>query len=103
MIRRSVSETSVISFVLSVIAYEGYWFLFTLCIYGAETSKWMREDKAARNARQNRSALISDALREHLRTPEIRALEKRDRDGYARHGQEDESLLWEKEVVWPEE
>lgn len=60
-------------------------------------------DRAARRTKQNRSALIRDALREHLRTLEIRALEQRDRDGYLKHAQADELLLWETESVWPVE
>jgi metal-responsive CopG/Arc/MetJ family transcriptional regulator len=39
-------------------------------------------DRAARRAKRNRSALIRDALREHLRRLEIQALEERDREGY---------------------
>jgi metal-responsive CopG/Arc/MetJ family transcriptional regulator len=42
-------------------------------------------DRAARRIKQNRSALVRDALREHLRRLEIRALEVRDREGYVRH------------------
>ncbi len=43
-------------------------------------------DQAAKRTRQNRSALIRDALREHLRRLEVRASEERDRQGYARQG-----------------
>ena len=39
-------------------------------------------DRAARRTGQNRSGLIRDALREHLRRMEIRELEARDRRGY---------------------
>jgi metal-responsive CopG/Arc/MetJ family transcriptional regulator len=39
-------------------------------------------DRAARRAKKNRSSLIRDAIREHLRTLEIRELEHRDRVGY---------------------
>jgi len=60
-------------------------------------------DRAARRTKQNRSALIRDALREYLRTLEIRALEQRDRDGYSKHAQTNESLLWETEAAWPAE
>ena len=59
-------------------------------------------DRAARRAKRNRSALIRDALREHLRRLEIQALEKLDREGYSRQPQEKhESLVWEKEARWP--
>jgi len=61
-------------------------------------------DKAARKMKANRSALIRDALREHLRRLEIRAKEDRDRDGYARQPQErDEWEPWQAVMSWPEE
>ena len=61
-------------------------------------------DKAARQTKRNRSALIRDALRAHLRALEIRALEERDREGYAKHPQsQDEWAVWEKAAAWPEE
>ncbi|HVP00479.1 MAG TPA: ribbon-helix-helix domain-containing protein [Bryobacteraceae bacterium] len=60
-------------------------------------------DRAARRTKRNRSALVRDALREHLRKLEIRALEERDRAGYAKHPPADtESTLWESQAVWPE-
>ncbi|PYX80382.1 MAG: CopG family transcriptional regulator [Acidobacteria bacterium] len=61
-------------------------------------------DQAARRTNQNRSALVRDALREHLRRLEIRGREERDREGYSRqpHGP-DESLIWEAEAAWPAE
>jgi metal-responsive CopG/Arc/MetJ family transcriptional regulator len=61
-------------------------------------------DQAARRTRRNRSALIRDALREHLRGLEVRAREERDREGYARHPQlRSDSHLWEAEAAWPPE
>jgi metal-responsive CopG/Arc/MetJ family transcriptional regulator len=61
-------------------------------------------DQAARRTKRNRSALVRDALREHLRRLEIRAMEERDREGYSRQSQtRDESLVWEAEVAWPAE
>ena len=61
-------------------------------------------DRAALRTKRNRSALIRDALREHLAKLEIRALEDRDREGYSKHPQPpDDALLWEKEAVWPAE
>ena len=61
-------------------------------------------DQAARRTKRNRSALVRDALREHLRRLEVRAKEERDRQGYARQPQaHDQSLAWEAEAVWPEE
>ena len=53
-------------------------------------------DRVARQTKRNRSALVRDALREHLRRLEIRALEERDREGYSRYPQENgESAVWE--------
>jgi metal-responsive CopG/Arc/MetJ family transcriptional regulator len=61
-------------------------------------------DRAARRTKRNRSALIRDALREHLRRLEIGALERRDREGYSRQPQaHNESLVWEAEAAWPAE
>jgi len=61
-------------------------------------------DQAARRTRRNRSALIRDALREHLRLLEVRAREEHDRSGYSRHPQaHDKSLDWEAEAAWPAE
>lgn len=61
-------------------------------------------DQAAKRTRKNRSALVRDALREHLRRLEIRAKEDRDRQGYSRrsHARE-ETLAWEAEAAWPQE
>jgi metal-responsive CopG/Arc/MetJ family transcriptional regulator len=61
-------------------------------------------DRAARQEGRNRSALIREALREHLRNLAIQASEKRDREGYSRQlGARDESLVWEAEAAWPAE
>ncbi len=61
-------------------------------------------DQAARRTKQNRSALVRDALREHLRRLEVRAREERDRQGYARRPQtSDEARVWEAEATWPAE
>ena len=61
-------------------------------------------DQAARRTKQNRSALVREALREHLKRLEVRASEERDRKGYARQPQRrDESRLWEAEAAWPAE
>jgi metal-responsive CopG/Arc/MetJ family transcriptional regulator len=61
-------------------------------------------DRVARRTRQNRSALIREALREHLRALELRELEQLDRAGYARVPQtKDEFGLWEPEAAWPAE
>ncbi len=61
-------------------------------------------DQAAKRTRQNRSALVRDALREHLRKLELRASEERDRQGYSRKLQSDaEARGWESEATWPQE
>jgi metal-responsive CopG/Arc/MetJ family transcriptional regulator len=61
-------------------------------------------DRAARRTKRNRSALIRDALRQHLRRLGIRELEERDLQGYSRRPQvEDEEMVWEAEAAWPEE
>lgn len=60
-------------------------------------------DQAAKRTQRNRSALVRDALREHLRQLEVRASEGRDRQGYARQSQVDEEARrWESEATWPE-
>jgi metal-responsive CopG/Arc/MetJ family transcriptional regulator len=61
-------------------------------------------DQAARRTKRNRSALVRDALREHLRRLTIRDLEERDRAGYSKKRQtRDEASSWEAEAVWPPE
>jgi metal-responsive CopG/Arc/MetJ family transcriptional regulator len=61
-------------------------------------------DRAAKRNKQNRSALVRDALREHLLRLEVRASEERDRQGYSRQSQTDaETRGWESEAAWPEE
>ena len=61
-------------------------------------------DRAARKVKANRSALVRDALREHLRRLDLQAREERDREGYAKHpSQSADSKRWEAESAWPEE
>jgi metal-responsive CopG/Arc/MetJ family transcriptional regulator len=61
-------------------------------------------DRAARRSKVNRSALVREALREHLRKLEIRAMEEREREAYARMPQStEEADLWESVAVWPPE
>ena len=68
-------------------------------------SKLLRAtERAARRTKLNRSALIREALREHLKEIEIQELELRDRKGYeAGHGDAGELSGWESEAVWPAE
>lgn len=61
-------------------------------------------DQAARRTKRNRSALVRDALREHLRRLAIRDLEERDRAGYSKQRQlSGEASRPEAEAVWPPE
>lgn len=61
-------------------------------------------DQAAKRTKRNRSALVRDALREHLRRLELRASEERDRQGYSQNPQSAvEARGWEAEATWPEE
>ena len=61
-------------------------------------------DRVARRMKQNRSALVREALREHLKRLEVRSSEERDREGYSRQPQaRDESAVWEAEAAWPAE
>ena len=60
-------------------------------------------DGAARRARVNRSALIRQALREHLRSLRTREAEARDRRGYREFPESaGENAAWEREASWPE-
>lgn len=57
-------------------------------------------DQAARRTKQNRSALVREALREPFQRLDVLALEERDREGYARQPQtHDESRQWETEAA----
>jgi metal-responsive CopG/Arc/MetJ family transcriptional regulator len=58
-------------------------------------------DQAARRMKQNRSALVRDALREHLRNLEVRAKEQLDREGYLRHPQAPDESRAREEAAWP--
>jgi metal-responsive CopG/Arc/MetJ family transcriptional regulator len=61
-------------------------------------------DQAAKRMKRNRSALVREALREHLRRLEVRAQEERDRAGYSKRPQaQNESRFWEAEAAWPAE
>ncbi len=61
-------------------------------------------DGAARRARVNRSALVREALREHLKRLQTRELEARDRRGYLQRPEaSDEIAAWEQVAAWPEQ
>ena len=59
-------------------------------------------DRAARRRRVNRSALMREALREHLKRLETEERERRDRDGYTSHVA-DEFDAWDTVATWPDE
>lgn len=60
-------------------------------------------DRAARRLRLNRSALIRDALREHLKRLHYRELERREREAYRRTPDDPaEFAVWDAVAVWPE-
>ena len=59
-------------------------------------------DRAARRTKRNRSALVRDALREHLQRLDLYTKEKIDREGYAKQPEtRDEAPRWENEAAWP--
>jgi metal-responsive CopG/Arc/MetJ family transcriptional regulator len=61
-------------------------------------------DRVALRTKRNRSALVRDALREHLRRLEVLSREMRDREGYSKHPHaHQEAHLWETEAAWPSE
>jgi len=68
-------------------------------------SKLLRATEvAARRAKLNRSALIREALRSHLKNLQIGERELRDRQGYEAGPQDSEIPPgWEAEAIWPEE
>jgi metal-responsive CopG/Arc/MetJ family transcriptional regulator len=60
-------------------------------------------DTAAKREKVNRSALIRQALSEHLKRLHVRDAEERDRRGYrAKPQREEEYQPWEDAAVWPE-
>jgi len=60
-------------------------------------------DTVARRRKVNRSALIRDALREHLKRVHVQDLEERERRGYlATPDTTADSAVWESEAAWPE-
>ena len=60
-------------------------------------------DLAAKRQKVNRSALIRQALQQHLKRLHELELEEQDRRGYLAHPQwEDEFRVWEDAAAWPE-
>jgi metal-responsive CopG/Arc/MetJ family transcriptional regulator len=69
-----------------------------------EDSLLQATDRAARRLKVNRSVLIRDALREHLRQLSAFEKERRDREGYTRHPiVKDEFGAWDKVTAWPDD
>ena len=68
-------------------------------------SKLLRATEvAARRTKLNRSALIREAIRAHLKNLDIREREMRDRKGYQASPADSSGLSgWEGEALWPEE
>ena len=61
-------------------------------------------DTAAKRRKINRSALMREALKEHLRRLHLSDLEERDRRGYhARPQRIEEYRPWEEASAWPED
>jgi metal-responsive CopG/Arc/MetJ family transcriptional regulator len=61
-------------------------------------------EHAARRTKVNRSALIREALRAHLKRLRIQELEECDRKGYEAGRNDAEELSgWEPEAAWPAE
>ena len=61
-------------------------------------------DRVARRLKVNRSALIRDALREHLRRLRTRQREDADRRGFETHSDAGDDLAgWERVAAWPEQ
>jgi metal-responsive CopG/Arc/MetJ family transcriptional regulator len=61
-------------------------------------------DKLARQRNVNRSALIREALRAHLKRLHYQALEKQERDAYRRRPDDlEEVSRWERVADWPDD
>jgi len=59
-------------------------------------------DKAARQQRQNRSALVRSALRAYLKRLAMQDRERRDRAGYVAKPDR-EFAIWDEVASWPDE
>jgi metal-responsive CopG/Arc/MetJ family transcriptional regulator len=61
-------------------------------------------DRAARKLKVNRSALIRDAVREHLKRLHTRGLERQEREAYERVPDDPQEFgVWDKVAAWPRE
>ena len=59
--------------------------------------------RAAKRTKVNRSALVREALRGHLKKIHYQDLEQRDREGYEKQPETGEVAAWEGVAVWPAE
>jgi metal-responsive CopG/Arc/MetJ family transcriptional regulator len=63
-----------------------------------------RVDRAARRLKLNRSALIREALRQHLKQLQLRSREEADRRGYQRDPEDADALrAWDGVAAWPDD
>jgi len=68
-----------------------------------DTKLLQAADLAAKRQKVNRSALIRQALQQHLKRLHELALEEQDRRGYlAQPQREEECRIWEDAAAWPE-
>lgn len=69
-----------------------------------EDSLLRQVDKAARRLKLNRSALVRQALRQHLGRLQTQECEDADGRGYGRVTEEDAELrAWNRVLSWPED
>jgi metal-responsive CopG/Arc/MetJ family transcriptional regulator len=69
-----------------------------------ETGLLKATDRAARKLKVNRSALIRDAVREHLERLHTRQLELQEREAYERIPDDPgEFAAWDRVAAWPRE
>jgi predicted transcriptional regulator len=63
-----------------------------------------RVNRAARRLKLNRSALIREALRQHLKQLQMRSREEADRRGYERKPEDEDALsAWDGAAAWPDD
>lgn len=87
---------------LSILCKKGVHMETVQVVLGAKLRK--AADIAAKRQRVNRSALIRQALQEHLKRLHVLKLEERDRRGYEAQPQRNEEFRpWEEVAVWPED
>jgi metal-responsive CopG/Arc/MetJ family transcriptional regulator len=60
-------------------------------------------DRVVRQRKMDRSALVREALREHLKRLERKGDEQRDRLGYKKHPDSDDFCGWEAVAEWPKD